>query len=89
MQPSVAALWEKYRGRVQVVGINVGGLDSLQAVKDYRQRYRITYPLLVDRAGQVADAYDIAAIPTIILLDRQGHVRFRDVTPPATLDGLL
>ncbi|HYA02640.1 MAG TPA: TlpA disulfide reductase family protein [Syntrophobacteria bacterium] len=89
VQPSVAALAEKYRGRVQVIGINVGGLDSVQAVNDYRQRHGITYPLLVDRVNQVAEAYDIVAIPTVILLDRQGQVRFRDVAPPATLDGLL
>ena len=89
VQPSVAALAEKYRGRVQVIGINVGGLDSVQAVNDYRQRHGITYPLLVDRVNRVAEAYDIVAIPTVILLDRQGQVRFRDVAPPATLDGLL
>jgi thiol-disulfide isomerase/thioredoxin len=89
VQPSVAALGEKYRGRVQVIGINVGGLDSVQAVNDYRQRHGITYPLLVDRVNQVAEAYDIVAIPTVILLDRQGQVRFRDAAPPATLDGLL
>ena len=89
VQPSVAALAEKYRGRVQVIGINVGGLDSVQAVNDYRQRHGITYPLLVDRVNQVAEAYDIVAIPTVILLDRQGQVRFRDAAPPATLDGLL
>jgi cytochrome c biogenesis protein CcmG/thiol:disulfide interchange protein DsbE len=89
VQPSVASLAAKYDGRVQVIGINVGGLDSVQAVNDYRRRYRITYPLLIDRAGQVADAYHIAAIPTVILLDRQGQVRYRDVTPPTTLDNLL
>ena len=89
VQPSVAALGEKYRGRVQVIGINVGGLDSVQAVNDYRQRHGITYPLLVDRGNQVAEAYDIVAIPTVILLDRQGQVRFRAGAPPATLDDLL
>jgi thiol-disulfide isomerase/thioredoxin len=89
VQPSVAALGEKYRGRVQIIGINVGGMDSVEAVSDYRQRQGITYPLLIDRANQVADAYDIVAIPTVILLDRQGQVRFRDAAPPATLEGLL
>lgn len=89
VQPSVAALGEKYRGRVQIIGINVGGLDSVEAVSDYRQRHGITYPLLIDRANQVAEAYDIVAIPTVILLDRQGQVRFRDAAPPATLDGVL
>jgi thiol-disulfide isomerase/thioredoxin len=89
VQPPVADLADKYRGRVQVIGINVGGLDSLQAVNDYRQRNGITYPLLIDRTGQAAKAYDIVAIPTILLLDRQGRVRFRDAAPPATLESLL
>jgi hypothetical protein len=37
----------------------------------------------------VAEAYNIVAIPAVILLDLQGQVRFRDIEPPATLEGLL
>jgi cytochrome c biogenesis protein CcmG/thiol:disulfide interchange protein DsbE len=89
VQPAVSTFAEKYKGRIQVVGINIGGLDSLQAVSDYRKRNTITYPLLLDRTNQVAGAYGVVAIPAVILLDRNGQIRFRDLAPPATLEDLL
>jgi len=89
VQPAVSTVAEKYNGRVQVIGINTGGLDSVQAVAAYRKRNSITYPLLLDRTNQVARAYGVVAIPAVILLDRNGQIRFRDLAPPATLDDLL
>jgi thiol-disulfide isomerase/thioredoxin len=88
VQPKVSTFAEKYRGRIQVIGINIGGLDSVQAVSDYRKRNTITYPLLLDRTNQVADAYGVVAIPAVIVLDRTGQIRFRDLAPPATLEDL-
>jgi thiol-disulfide isomerase/thioredoxin len=88
VQPKVSTFAEKYRGRIQVIGINIGGLDSVQAVSDYRKRNGITYPLLLDRTNQVADAYGVVAIPAVIVLDRTGQIRFRDLAPPATLEDL-
>jgi len=89
VQPTVSTLAEKYKGRIQVIGINTGGLDSVQAVSDYRKRNGITYPLLLDRTNQVAGAYGVVAIPAVIVLDRNGQIRFRDLAPPATLEDLL
>lgn len=89
VQPTVSALAEKYKGRIQVIGINTGGLDSVQAVSGYRQRNGIPYPLLLDRSNLVAGAYGIVAIPSVIVLDRTGQLRFRGLAPPATLEDLL
>ena len=89
VQPTVSTLAEKYKGRIQVIGVNTGGLDSVQAVSDYRKRNGITYPLLLDRTNQVAGAYGVVAIPAVIVLDRNGQIRFRDLAPPATLEDLL
>jgi len=89
VQPTVSTLAEKYKGRIQVIGVNTGGLDSVQAVSDYRKRNSITYPLLLDRTNQVAGAYGVVAIPAVIVLDRNGQIRFRDLAPPATLEDLL
>ena len=89
VQPTVSTVAEKYKGRIQVIGINTGGLDSVQAVSDYRKRNGITYPLLLDRTNQVAGAYGVVAIPAVIVLDRNGQIRFRDLAPPATLEDLL
>jgi thiol-disulfide isomerase/thioredoxin len=89
VQPTVSTLAEKYKGRIQVIGVNTGGLDSVQAVSDYRKRNGISYPLLLDRTNQMAEAYEVVAIPAVIVLDRNGQIRFRDLEPPATLESLL
>ena len=89
VQPTVSTLAEKYKGRIQVIGVNTGGLDSVEAVSDYRKRNGITYPLLLDRTSQVSGAYGIVTIPAVIVLDRNGQIRFRDLAPPATLEDLF
>jgi thiol-disulfide isomerase/thioredoxin len=89
VQPMVSSLAEKYKGKIQVIGMNTGGLDSVQAVSDYRKRNSITYPLLLDRTNRVAGAYGIVAIPAVIVLDPNGQIRYRDLTPPTTLEELL
>jgi peroxiredoxin len=89
VQPTVSTLAEKYKGRIQVIGVNTGGLDSVEDVSDYRKRTGITYPLLIDRTSQVSGAYGVVAIPAVIVLDRNGQIRFRDLAPPATLEDLF
>lgn len=88
-QPKVSAFAEKYEGRVKVVGINVGGVDSLEDVRKYRSRYKINYPQLLDRYDEAVKSYSIYVIPTIILLDRTGEVRHRGNKLPENLEELL
>jgi thiol-disulfide isomerase/thioredoxin len=85
-QPKVAALAKKYKDRVKVVGINVGGLDSPKDVKKYISRQRIAYTMLIDREDAAVKAFSVSAIPVIILLDETGKILFRDHEPPANLD---
>ncbi len=88
-QPKVASLANKYRGRITVLGINVGRVDSLKDINKYRKRYKISYPLLIDSDDDTSRAYSIDAIPTIILLDETGKILFRDNKTPANLEELL
>lgn len=88
-QPQVATLARKYKDRLTVVGINVGGVDSLKDIKKYRKRYKITYPLLLDRDSDTLKAFSIDAIPAIILLDETGKILYRGNEPPAKLEEFL
>ena len=88
-QPKIADLAKKYEDRVKVVGINVGGVDSLKDIKKYRSRHRITYTMLIDRDDEAVKAYSVAAIPVVILLDETGKILFRDNEPPANLEKFL
>ena len=88
-RPKVSEFAKKYKDQVKVLGINLGGLDSIEDVRKYRSRYKITYPLLFDRDNETADAYSVFVIPAVILLDGAGDVRYRGDSPPANLEDFL
>jgi len=85
ISPQVSTLAKEYQGRIAVFGINVGGVDSLKAVKKYAKRYEINYPLLIDKNNETVEAYSVHAIPTVLLLDAKGKILFRDNEPPENL----
>ena len=87
--PQVSTLAEEYKDRITVLGINVGGVDSLKDVKKYGKRYKLTYPLFIDSDNNTVEAYSIHAIPTIMLLDKDGKILFRDNELPEKLEELL
>jgi len=88
-RPKVSDFARKYEGQVKVLGINLGGLDSLESVRDYRSRYKISYPLLLDRDSELAEAYSVFTIPNVILLDSTHAIRYRGRNPPANLEDSL
>ena len=88
-RPKVSDFAKKYKDQVTVLGINLGGLDSIVDVRKYRSRYKITYPLLFDRDNEAANAYSIFVIPAVILLDGAGDIRYRGTDPPANLEDFL
>ena len=89
VQPQVAALAKEYEGRLTVLGINVGGVDSLKSIKKYRKRYKIPYLLLMDSDNLTVEAYSVFAIPTVMLLNKSGKILFRDNKAPTDLEKLL
>ena len=89
VSPQISTLAKKYQDRITVIGINVGGVDSPEVVKKYGQRHHIDYPLLIDSENETLEAFSVRAIPTIILMDKNGKVLFRDNEPPEKLEELL
>lgn len=87
--PQVSTLAKEYKDRITVIGINVGGVDSLRAVKKYGKRHQIDYPMLIDSDNQTVGAYSVHAIPTLILLDKKGKILFRDNETPEKLEEFL
>ena len=88
-QPKVAALAQKYKNRIQVVGINVGGLDSTRDIEKYSSRNKLTYTMLLDWKDKAVKTYSIHAIPAIILLNETGKVLFRSNNVPKDLEEFL
>jgi peroxiredoxin len=73
-------LEDKYRGEdLVIMAVN----EDLQVTTDRIRRFlerlekfrgKITYPLLYDENGVVFDAFGVATLPTLILIDREGKI---------------
>ena len=66
---------------VRFVGVVSGGKDSVDNARAFARRFDVTYPSIFDGDNQVVLAFKgqlpMAAIPTTVVLDRQGRVAAR------------
>lgn len=44
----------------------------------------LTFTILLDHRAEVAQAYRVRAIPTLVLIDRRGNIRYRHEGYPGT-----
>lgn len=72
--PALDKLAQKYQTLgVQVWGVNVEN-DSA-AAKAYLQKVQVSFPILFDLENDVSKAYQVEAMPTTVILDKDGNVR--------------
>ncbi len=67
-------VWRQTKSRgVVVVGIATGG-ESIMEIAAFKKKKNVPYPLVVDTEGTTAVAYQVIAIPTLYILDREGNI---------------
>jgi len=72
--PFTQALFDKWSSdSLAVLTINVG--DRVSDVEDYMSSRGITYPVLLDTQGIVAQGYGIVGVPTTYFIDGQGILK--------------
>src|SRR5262245_57249676 len=65
-----------------LLGVNAD--ESVGRLREVEQKAGLTWPSIHDgRGGPVCAAWGIEAFPTLVLLDAQGAVRWRQVGAPA------
>jgi peroxiredoxin len=72
--PQLSRLQEKYRSAgLLLLGVNVDD-DSANAAS-VAAKLGVKFPVLLDTDKQVSKLYDISAMPSTVLIDRDGRVR--------------
>ena len=72
--PELAAAYAEHRDRgLEIVAINVR--EKPDRVADFVERYGVTFPVVLDRTGEVRQAYFVRALPTSVFIDEGGVVR--------------
>ena len=73
--PALNALYEKYRSAGFVLfGVNVDAESGSAA--QMADKLKVTYPILFDTEKRASALYLVSAMPTTVLIDRSGKVRY-------------
>jgi peroxiredoxin len=73
--PRLDALYRKYKAAgVTLVGVNVE--PSSADAMNYLKSTPVTFPILFDTDSKVSKLYEVEGMPSTVILDRKGTVRY-------------
>ncbi len=73
--PHVEALYKKYKDKgVVVIGINLDNAANRNAVRQFIKEKGITYLVISDASGTVANEYGATSIPRFFFIDKHGNI---------------
>ncbi len=75
--PTLERIAQEYADQdVILLGINLNFLDKAAEIQAFLEKYGITFPILLDRQGEVARLYEISALPTTFFIGPDGMIRY-------------
>ena len=83
--------YKKYQAaQVELLAINVGMRESLDRVQNFIYKSGLQSPVLFDKGGKIStNLYGTLGIPTNIVIDINGIIRYNDTQLPQDFDKIL
>lgn len=72
--PHLQAFYEANKNDVQILGVNVTADDKLKNVEQFVNKYALTFPILLDKTGDISTKYGAFTIPTTVFLNKDGEI---------------
>lgn len=72
--PSFVKLEQKHGSDLHIIAINLTTLDTTDKVQSFVQKYGYRFPVLLDKTGEAAAAYNIQPIPSTFFLNKDGVI---------------
>ncbi len=73
--PLLEKIYKKYkRLGFTLLGVNVE--QDTSAAKNYLKNVRVSFPILFDNTNKTSKLYKVSAMPTTVIIDRNGNMRF-------------
>jgi peroxiredoxin len=71
--PSMQVLYDRFRGR----GLQFAAVDIMEEgadISEFLEYFDLNFPVLLDTNGSVSENYEVEAIPTTYIIDRDGSI---------------
>jgi peroxiredoxin len=73
--PLLNALHNKYEALgFTVLGVNVE--EDVNNARGFLKNFPVDFPILMDSSNQVSKQYKVIAMPTTVVVDRDGNMRY-------------
>jgi peroxiredoxin len=77
--PSMEALYQAYKDQgFELLAVS-SDVQGAAIVRPFMEKYRLSFPALLDTSGRINLMYGVRSIPVSYLLDRQGRVVSREI----------
>jgi thiol-disulfide isomerase/thioredoxin len=71
--PSMEAVYQKLKNKgFEILAVNLG--DSKKEVSAFMNEYKLNFPVLLDERSMTGSYYNIQAIPTTYIINKQGLI---------------
>ncbi len=79
--PELQRIHDQYGSRgFEVVGVSVDE-SGIESVRDFVTEQKMTYPVVLDPQGKLADVLSTSVLPTTVLVGRDGKIVWKKVGP--------
>jgi len=72
--PSIESLWQRFKGQDFILLSISVDYEGAKPVREYIEKERYTFRILVDPQYQILDLYEVKAIPTTLIIDKKGQI---------------
>jgi cytochrome c biogenesis protein CcmG/thiol:disulfide interchange protein DsbE len=73
--PAVEKYYRQYRSHgLVVLGVNATAQDYPLNIVPFVQEYNLTFPILLDETGAVAQSYQVRSLPSSYFINRDGSI---------------
>ena len=79
--PSLEVLHRQFKGENFVLMTISVDYEGLIPVREFLNKQRYTFPVLLDPNGEVLDLFEVKGIPTTFIIDKRGRVIGRAIGP--------
>ena len=72
--PELQQIHDRYAPKnFEVVGVSVDE-SGIESVRDFVKEHSMTYPVVVDAEGKLANVFQTSVLPTSVVIDRSGRI---------------